>query len=247
MAGRKGRKYDLTSVSSRPTERLDGPPKPLPSKEQRRQWERQYWEEWPGRQQFQEDRGWSDETARTAHLGYYNTDPRGEVITIPLADNRGIYNLKRKYLDGKKPKYMAIDGRPHRLYPGDPTDEHVITCEGEPDALILRQHGFDAVTCTAGVWGWNDRFLADHAWKFEGRDVSILFDAGWQEFELAEKLANQLKTAGARVAVAVDLTFAQMRPGEDVTDFFVKYGGDANELDKFIDWSWNYWNKEQAA
>ena len=102
----------------------------------------------------------------------------------------------------------------------------LLVCEGEFDALLLRQHGFPAVTSTAGTsWSpeWNRHV--------RGRQVAVVYDAGAFSLEIAERRAREFVAAGACEAWAVELG---LEKGEDATDWFVNYGRSADDLRRLI-------------
>jgi hypothetical protein len=84
------------------------------------------------------------------------------------------------------------------------------------------------VTSTHGVRSWMpswDRY-------FVGRVVAICFDVG--EEQAAAKRAQTLSDAGARRVCVVRLADEGMEDGEDLTDWFMKYGCTADELRQLI-------------
>lgn len=233
--------FDLGEVSAR-IEPEPGPPEPLPPLDRLLLWQGLLREDQRARLWLCE-RGLSEETITRAGLGFHYGSRRA--ITIPLVDENGLYNLKRRYLDGidtpERPKYKALRGRPHGLYPDMPQGRSVLLCEGEFDALAARQHGLPAVTGTLGIEGWEDEWSC----RFRGRRVAVAFDAGPRCYELAGERAEQLLAAGAQDAWPVDLMLAGLRPGEDLTDWFVTYGSSEGELRRFILAS-RAWAKETA-
>lgn len=191
-------------------------------------------------------RGLVDETIAWAELGY---DGDRHAITIPIRDGDGnLVNVRRRFLGpDPDPKYMPIPGCGAQLYPAAsltvPTEVPIANCEGEFDSLILRQHGFTAFTSTAGIGGWakHPEWLA----HVRGRTVAILYDAGAATYELAERRSEEFREAGARDAWPVDLTLAGFRRGEDVTDWFVKYGWSANDLRAFLNATYRWYRSER--
>jgi hypothetical protein len=172
-------------------------------------------------------RGLTDETIRKYELGY---DSAADAITIPVRDDeRALLGMKRRMLaEDADPKAVNSRGLaalyPLAVFADDP--RAVVLCEGEPDALILNQHGIHAVTPTTGTQGW-----AKHPeWSrwFVGRQVAVLYDAG--SYELGSERAAQLRLDGAKRAWPVDLMLAGFSKDEDATDWFVKYGRTADDL-----------------
>jgi hypothetical protein len=175
---------------------------------------------------LQERRGLLLGTIVEYELGY-NRDRHA--ITIPIHNGAGeLHSIKERSL--KRGTTAAKRGlsRPAALYPiqtlaANPTA--IVLCEGELDALLLKQHGFAAVTSTAGTNGW-DKYPAWHE-HFVGRSVAVVYDCGAQSYAKATVRAQALREAGAFDAWPVDLGLAK---GEDVTDWFVTYGRDAEAL-----------------
>ena len=97
----------------------------------------------------------------------------------------------------------------------------IVICEGEFDRLVLEARGFAAVTSTAGA----GTFLPEWAPYFRDiPNVYLCFDND----EAGRKGA-------ARVAALIPLTHVVTWPAEapdggDVTDFFVRFGKDAEDL-----------------
>lgn len=177
-----------------------------------------------------DQRGLTIETIKRFELGW---DKETDAITIPISDERHeLHNVKRRYLaPARDPKITGLR-RPAELYPIRVLEANPLTlvvAEGEFDCLLLNQHGIAAITSTAGT-----------TWKREwdrhvfGRRVAVLYDAGDDSFEKAERRAGELLAAGARDAWPVDLSRAGFAPNEDVTDWFCKYGRSSVSLRRLI-------------
>lgn len=95
------------------------------------------------------DRGLTRETIKDARLGH-----DGLYYTIPVYNYGCISGVKRRrdstYCDPEEPRYSMPFGQPALLYRPKPRQGQVIVCEGEFDALIVSQYGYDGVTTTAG-------------------------------------------------------------------------------------------------
>lgn len=126
--------------------------------------------------------------------------------------------------NGKPIKMVGPRNTPAELYPEVPPGRTLIVCEGEFDALLLRQKGLPAVTSTAST-SWKPE------WDVHTRDrrVAVLYDSG--SLDLAERRAAELVAAGAAHAWAVDLGLGH---GEDVTDWFITYGRSRAELCELV-------------
>lgn len=183
------------------------------------------------------ERGWERSTWEWAEIGYAQP---GEVsgvygnfgaFTFPVYEDGELVNLIRRFWpglpinrSGKAQKYVGLTGRGSQLYPEPPDSDRVCIVEGPPDALIMRQHGFTAVTSTAGA-AWNE----DWTRYVEDCLVPVLYDP--EGLKRAQNLALIL---GRRASSwAVDLSLAGLGPKQDVTDFFVR-GSTARELRQII-------------
>jgi hypothetical protein len=182
------------------------------------------------RRYLQETRGLLLGTIVELELGY---DRDRHAITIPIRDEAGeLVNVKRRVIRRGATKAKRGLSRPAALYPiqtfaEDPTA--IVLCEGELDALLLKQSGLPAVTSTSGTNGW-DKYPAWHE-HFVGRSVAVVYDCGAESYAKATVRAQALQEAGALDAWPVDLGLAQ---GEDVTNWFVKYGRDAHALRELL-------------
>ncbi|MDX6699594.1 MAG: hypothetical protein QOE65_2991 [Solirubrobacteraceae bacterium] len=173
---------------------------------------------------------------RKRRIGY-----DGEAFTIPIYDRRGrLTNLRRRGWPapfrrpgGQAYKYAGLAGRNQRnggiqLYPDVPGSGVLVLCEGEFDALLLRRHGLQAITGTAGT-KWLDRWDR----RVRRRRLAVVYDAG----ERAEAIAASRAEALCRAEVdawPVQLSRAGLKPKEDVTDWFVRYGRSAEALKSLI-------------
>lgn len=174
-----------------------------------------------------EERGLSVSTLKKYKVGF-----DGQAITLPVFGRAcQLANVRRRFLNPAKdgPKIVGLRGRGSQLYPRIPGEGPVLLVEGEFDALLARQHGIPAVTSTAGT-SWKEEWDESVA----GRRVAVLYDAGHRSWKLAMRRAMQLEASGARQAWCVDLRRGGLRKGEDLTDWFVKYGRPADELLKLI-------------
>jgi hypothetical protein len=188
---------------------------------------------------LRDERGLTDKTIRAAGIGYGTSGNffrrwiDVKAFVLPVYRDGELVNVRRRFWpdpaingDGEPVKVAGLR-RPAALYPGDPGKRWLLVCEGEFDALILRQHRFPAVTSTAST-SW------DPAWDriVVGKKVVVMYDAG--SLDKARRRAEGFEAAGARAAVPVDLSVAGMGHGEDATDWFVKYGQSADDLRDLI-------------
>ncbi len=172
---------------------------------------------------LRETRGLSKEVIDKYRLGYHEEKKR---YSIPVMQGGECVNI-RLYLPNKKPKFLPISpGRSIQLYPEDQLqNEEVWLCEGEFDALCGISHGLKCITVTGGAGSWKDKFTG----FFEGKKVNIVYDCDEGGKKGAEKIAGILSRV-AEIKV-VDLGLGN---GEDLTDWFVIYGKNKEELLELI-------------
>jgi hypothetical protein len=203
-------------------------PDPLPSAERVDDW-RRILRRTPAAVAYLRARGLSASTCRDARLGF-----DGTAITIPVYSAAGdVVNVKRRFLDPTAdPKTLSLRGRGAQLYPDIPSAGRLLLFEGEFDVLIARQHGvLGAFTGTIGM-GW----LGNGAWDWAIRDraVAIVYDAGRPAYLKAKAQAANLLRRGASDTWVVNLAAAGLKPNDDVSDWFVKYGRSAADLRRLI-------------
>jgi hypothetical protein len=186
-------------------------------------------------------RGFSAATLHAERVGYGDSFWRRcpKAFKFPVFDEHGmLVGYKERFWPQlwspsgarKESKSRSLAGSSW-LYPGSAlnagTDELLIVCEGEFDALLLNHHGFAAITSTASTsWkspDWN-RWIV-------GRRVAVLYDKG--SIALSRKRANEFREAGAANAWAVDWP-DYFNKNEDVGDWFVRYDHNAGDLWKLI-------------
>ena len=105
--------------------------------------------------------------------------------------------------------------------------EPVIVCEGELDCLLLRQHGFAAVTGTSGAGTWKS------AWNelLRGKDITFVYDSDVAGRNGALKVAEMLEgiAQAVRIADLFPKNDGEDKERKDVTDFF-SHGGTVEEF-----------------
>lgn len=144
-------------------------------------------------------RGLSDDTIDRFLLGW-----DGKRYTIP-AVYRGIpFGVKRRQSDvddGIPAKYISLTGSRVGIFNADAlwTAHDVVICEGEIDAMLLCQVGYNAVSSTGGAGTWKP----DWAKFFAGvRSIVILYDNDDAGRDGALKVRSTL--ARARIATYPD-------------------------------------------
>ncbi len=166
--------------------------------------------------------GLAEETIRRYQIGRVDGG-----FWFPVVAGGELVNVVTHRPEGK-PKYATLRGRSAAFYPGF-LWHGVLLCAGVKDVLVARQHGLRyAVTTTCGAT------LPGHLVPLlSGRPVAVAYDTG--EDEAAERTAARLRAAGGRACV---VRLGLPENGDDLTDWFVKYGRTAKELKRLIRASW---------
>ncbi len=160
--------------------------------------------------------GITEESIVKFRLGWHPSEDR---IIIPIMGPLGEYvNLRKYKYDSKKDKVIGIKGGKAVLWPIDNiTQEDVIITEGEFKAVILMQHGFNAITGTAGAGTWNRKDWND---LFKNKNVVIIYDVD----EAGRRNANTICVYLYPLAKTVKNVFlkdVQSIPKGDITNYFV--------------------------
>jgi len=143
-------------------------------------------------------------------------------ITIPYHASGSVVQIRGKQIDGK---YVTPPGQKARLFNVDTLfqAENPLITEGEFDALVLEQQGYDAVGVPGAV-SWQDSWTP----RFEqAKRVYIVFDNDETGRRGAEKLAI---TLGGKSRI---IKMPEPEPGKpkvDPTEFFV---GEQHNKDDF--------------
>lgn len=186
---------------------------------------------------LREQRGLTREVIRRYALGYvlsgewpgprWQSEPAGFVF--PIFRRGELVGARKRFwprLPANGAKCIGPEGHPARLYPRLPRGRRAaILCEGELDALAGLARGLRVVSTTCGA------SLPEHlAGAFAGWTVAVVYDTGADT--AAARTVERLRAAGAREAWAVDLRLPEQ--GDDLTDWFVTYGRDADDLRRLI-------------
>ena len=141
----------------------------------------------------------------------------------------------RDYNPGSQPKvksrYGAMSGLiiPFDLWKNTEKSKWTIVCAGEKDMAVARSQGFNAITITGGE-GVTPLLINE----FKGRKVAICYDNDDAGIQGARRLAATLRPLAEAIKVIDGFHEVCVERGEDLTDFFMKYGGTARELKQYI-------------
>lgn len=169
-------------------------------------------------------------------------------IAIPVRDALGrLINIRLYKPSASQYKIIswAKSTGKNALFPARPDIEAqgpqrpILLCEGESDTICALSHGFNAITQTGKVKRWPDEQLL----FFKGRDVVIAYDADTPGRNYGKWAAQALATAAKSVRTIQWPAFMGVGPdgavpedhGQDLTDFFVRHGKTAADLQALID------------
>jgi len=144
-------------------------------------------------------------------LRYFGIWWNGSNIVIPIKDPlyKTLFNkYRRNPIDEKGPKYTYDKGAKISLYNYDPTQNKILFCEGELDAVRLHEIGVHAVSSTGGAGSFQEEWLE----TFKDKNLIVCLDnddAG---------IKGMLKIALLRPETRF-ISFPQYWKGKDVTDF----------------------------
>lgn len=174
-------------------------------------------------------RGLNDETIKRFRLGW-----DGERVTIPIFNSsRQCVNIRR-HSPNKGAKNKVVSYKPGfgsiRIHPISALEAtKIIICEGELDAIIACQLGFNACTVTGGAGSWK----TDLTPLFAGKEVVLLYDIDPAGRNGAHIIATKLVPVARSIK---DVLLPITKPANaDVTDYIVTYGNGAGELEALIE------------
>lgn len=151
-------------------------------------------------------------------------------ISFPVTIYGKIFDV-RNYNPGGRPKVKSrprtMSGLiiPYDLWRNTPKPRWTLLCAGEKDMAVARSHGFNAITVTGGE-GTVPILLNE----FKDRNVAIVYDNDDAGIQGAKKIAAVLKSLANDVRVVTNFHDICKEKGEDITDYFMKYGGTKSDL-----------------
>lgn len=167
------------------------------------------------------ERGISNEVIASAKLGW-----DGERLVIPVPDTNGGWLFAKRRLppgNADGPRYLYPSGAKAAVYGAEllPGADHVVICEGELDALILRSNGILGVSSTGGAGTFSEE------WADLFRDVEKIFIV-YDHDDPGEK-------GGLKVGKLLPRAQIVRLPDEvgdhgDITDFFIKLGKNVEDF-----------------
>lgn len=176
--------------------------------------------------------GISEEVINELHI---KTPPYiDDALCFPVFVHDHLVDI-RTYDPGKKPKLKsrtnAVMGFiiPYDLWRVTPTKKLTLICAGEKDMAVARSYGFNAITITGG-----EKMTPKILEPFRNRHIAIVYDNDQAGIEGAKKLATVLSDYTDKIKVVTGFHEVCSEKGEDITDFFTKYGKTREDLIEYI-------------
>lgn len=157
-----------------------------------------------------------------------------DTLAFPVFMYNHIVDI-RTYNPGGNPKIKSLKGAtngmivPYDLWTETKPTRTTVICEGEKDMAVARSQGFNAITITGGAKS-TPKFLE----QFRDRAVAICYDNDQAGREGAIKLADSLYPYTKNIKVVTKFHEVCKEKGEDITDFFMKYGKTRQDLIDYI-------------
>lgn len=158
-----------------------------------------------------------------------------DLISFPVFMFEHLLDV-RTYNPGSKPKIKSREGAatgliiPFDIWCQTPPSRLTLICAGEKDMAIARTNGFNAITITGG-----EGVLPKQRTYFKDRHIAIVYDNDGPGLSGAKKLACTLLQYSPYVKVVTGFHEICKEPGEDITDFFTKYGKTREDLIAYIE------------
>lgn len=137
-------------------------------------------------------------------------------------------NSKKMWVRGGCPNGLIL---PWGILEETPEDKVLCIAAGEKDTANLLARGLNAITITGG----ENQYKVLQPNMLKNRKLAILYDNDKAGVEGAEKLAAYLYSFGNKqIRVVTGHHEICVNEGEDITDFFLHYGRNADDLKRII-------------
>lgn len=177
-------------------------------------------------------RGINEATIKFFKLGW-----TGERISIPIFNEYGICCNVRLYHPRKEPKIISFRKGygAARLFPIEKwreDEQETLLVEGEWDAILAWQMGYNVLTSTGGANSWTPEFSK----LLKGKDVVIFYDADKAGNSGARKVAKRIGGTSKSYAVVTERPagIAATSGYKDLTDYVCKAGKSRGDIDRII-------------
>lgn len=177
---------------------------------------------------IEKHRGANRFTMKMLRLGW-----DGERIVIPIINEYGLCINVRRYHPKNHPKMLSYKKGYGgvTLFPLDKyriSEDSVLLVEGEWDAILAWQMGYNVLTTTGGAGAWKPEFNK----FFKGKDVVICYDNDPPGREGAERAAGSLQQSARSIKIIRE--YPKSKGDKDLTDFVLGGTWDTSILDKII-------------
>lgn len=159
---------------------------------------------------------------------------QGDEIAFPVVMYDTVVDV-RSYRPGTSTKLKSRAGSttgliiPFNKWIDSPKNKWTLICAGEKDMAVTRSNGFNAITLTGG-----EKSIPKILEPFKDRKVAICYDNDDAGKAGARTLASYLQPICSEVKIITEFHSVCTNPGEDMTDFFMKYNGTADMMKNYI-------------
>lgn len=156
-------------------------------------------------------------------------------FSLPVFIEESLFDV-RTYFPAGNPKWRGEAKTktgliiPYDIWKND--KRPTLICAGEKDMLIARSKGFNAITITGG----ENRLPRSLSW-FKNKEVVIVYDNDDTGRKGAVKLASNLLKVTSKVKNVTSFHDVCIHKGEDIYDFFIKYGKNEDDLSILINYT----------
>ena len=156
-------------------------------------------------------------------------------ITIPIKNEEG----KFSFFKLRQNPEDTNNSNKYKFYPAgsestvfglemlEGNEDSIVICEGEFDCMLLNSYGVPTITSTAGAGtfkeGWIEKLK-------KLKKVYVCFDKDEAGQKGAERLIPILEKSLPKAVIYGTTLPDRMIEGKDITDYFVKYNGNPDEL-----------------
>jgi hypothetical protein len=150
-------------------------------------------------------------------------------ITIPYMVAGRVAQIRGRSLEGEGSKYMTPSGNKAMLFNSDTTwgADKVIVTEGEFDAIVLEQLGYNAVG-VAGANSWKDEWTG---YLTDAKQVFICFDNDKAGFTGSEKVALSV---GSKARVMTMPEVGDDGKKNDITEWIIQKGNTKDDFEVLL-------------
>lgn len=183
-------------------------------------WHKELWKRKKVIEYIEDKRGISETTIKFFKLGW-----NGERITIPIFNEYGTCLNVRLYHPRRTPKIISFRKGygSARLFPIEKwreDEQETILVEGEWDAILAWQMGYNVLTSTGGANSWTPQFSK----LLKGKDVVIFYDADKAGREGAKRVGKSISGVGKTVSIVSEKPRGVRETSKDLSDYVVKDG-----------------------